>query len=691
LNRADSETLMRQLAADPNVEYVEIDAIMKPTLVPNDPSLSSQWALGTSNASINVRPAWDKATGNGVVVAVLDTGTTVHPDLSPNYLPGYDFISDPTVARDGNGRDSDPSDPGDKTSGTSSWHGTHVAGTIGALTNNGVGVAGVAYGAKILPVRVLGVGGGYTSDIADAIVWASGGTVSGVPANPYPAEVINMSLGGSGTCSTTYQNAINSAVARGTTVVVAAGNSNTNVSNAQPANCANVIAVAATTSAGARSSFSNYGTGITISAPGSNILSTLNSGTTSPGNPSYAYYDGTSMAAPHVAGVVALMQSVASTPLTPAQVTTILKNTARPLPGACSGGCGAGIVNAEAAVNAVLASSPQPVTVLQNGVPVTGLSGAINSERYFTITVPANSSNLVITKAAGGTGDADLYVRFGSQPTTSAYDCRPYVRGTGVETCTFATPQAGTYHVMLRGYAAFTGVTLTGSYQAGSTVRALQNGVPVTGLSGATNSEQYFTISVPANSRNLVITKPAGGTGDADLYVRFGSQPTTSAYDCRPYLGGTSAETCTFASPQAGTYHVMLRGYAAFTGVTLTGSYEAAAAVQTYTNSTMYQIRDNSTVESPITVSGRSGNAPTNAVVSVNITHTWRGDLVVDLVAPNGTTTNLHNRTGGSAQDIVATYTLNLSGKPLNGTWKLRVTDAATGDTGYIRSWSVRF
>ncbi|MDR2870945.1 MAG: proprotein convertase P-domain-containing protein [Xanthomonadaceae bacterium] len=105
----------------------------------------------------------------------------------------------------------------------------------------------------------------------------------------------------------------------------------------------------------------------------------------------------------------------------------------------------------------------------------------------------------------------------------------------------------------------------------------------------------------------------------------------------------------------------------------------------------MYQIRDNSTVESPITVSGRSGNAPTDAAVSVNITHTWRGDLVVDLVAPNGTTTNLHNRTGGSARDIVATYTLNLSGKPLNGTWKLRVTDAATGDTGYIGNWSIRF
>ncbi|MEE7566353.1 S8 family serine peptidase, partial [Xanthomonas sp. Kuri4-3] len=182
--------------------------------------------------------------------------------------------------------------------------GTHVAGTIAAVTNNAVGVAGTAYNAKIVPVRVLGRCGGYTSDIADAIVWASGGSVSGVPANANPAEVINMSLGGSGTCSTTYQNAINGAVSRGTTVVVAAGNSATNVSSSVPANCANVIAVAATTSAGAKASFSNYGTGIDVSAPGQGILSTLNSGTTTPGNASYASYNGTSMAAPHVAGVV---------------------------------------------------------------------------------------------------------------------------------------------------------------------------------------------------------------------------------------------------------------------------------------------------------------------------------------------------------------------------------------------------
>ena len=298
LDAAESELLMRRLAADPNVEYVEVDQLMHATLVPNDARLSEQWGFGTSNASINVRPAWDKATGTGVVVAVIDTGITNHPDLNANILPGYDFISDAAMARDGGGRDNNANDEGDWyaanecgsgiPASNSSWHGTHVAGTIAAVTNNSTGVAGTAFNAKVVPVRVLGKCGGYTSDIADAIVWASGGTVSGVPANANPAEVINMSLGGGGTCSTTYQNAINGAVSRGTTVVVAAGNSNTNVSSSVPANCANVIAVAATTSAGARASFSNYGAGIDISAPGQAILSTLNSGTTVPGTASYA-------------------------------------------------------------------------------------------------------------------------------------------------------------------------------------------------------------------------------------------------------------------------------------------------------------------------------------------------------------------------------------------------------------------
>ncbi|MET3151053.1 peptidase S8 [Stenotrophomonas maltophilia] len=474
LDQAESELLMRKLAADPNVEYVEVDQIMRATLTPNDTRFSEQWGFGTSNASINVRPAWDKATGTGVVVAVIDTGITNHADLNANILPGYDFISDAAMARDGGGRDSNPNDEGDWyganecgsgiPASNSSWHGTHVAGTVAAVTNNSTGVAGTAFNAKVVPVRVLGKCGGYTSDIADAIVWASGGTVSGVPANANPAEVINMSLGGGGSCSSTYQNAINGAVGRGTTVVVAAGNSNTNVSSAVPANCPNVIAVAATTSAGARASFSNYGTGIDISAPGQSILSTLNSGTTTPGSASYASYNGTSMAAPHVAGVVALMQSVAPSPLSPAQVESIIKSTARPLPGACSGGCGAGIIDADAAVTAAInGTTPNPGgTVLQNNVPVTGLGAASGASLSYTVNVPAGSTQLRVA-ISGGSGDADLYLRQGSAPTDTVYTCRPYLSGNN-ETCTVNSPTAGTWYVRVKAYSTFSGVTVNAQY-----------------------------------------------------------------------------------------------------------------------------------------------------------------------------------------------------------------------------------
>ena len=576
LDRVEAEGLMRQIAANPNVEYVEVDRLLQIALTPNDPRYSQQWGFFNATGGIRADQAWDLSTGAGVVVAILDTGSTSHSDLNGNTIAGYDMINDATVGGDGNGRDSNPADPGDYYGGDpSSWHGTHVAGTVAALTNNGNGVAGTAFNAKLSHVRVLGRGGGYTSDIADGIVWASGGAVSGVPANANPAEVINLSLGGSGSCGSATQNAINGAVSRGTTVVVAAGNSNQNVSGFTPANCNNVIAVAATDQNGSRASFSNYGAGIDVSAPGVGIMSTLNSGSTGPGAESYASYNGTSMAAPHVAGVVALMQSAAATPLTPAQVESILKSTARPLPGSCSGGCGAGIIDARAAVQAAIGGGgpgpgPGPGE-LQNGTPVTGISGASGSTQFWTITVPAGASNLSIA-TSGGTGDADLYVRFGAQPTTTSYDCRPYRSG-NAESCSFATPQAGTYHVMLRGYSAFSGVTLSGSYSAGGGGGGsqLQNGVPVTGLSGAAGSERRYTIEVPAGRSQLTL-QMSGGTGDADLYVRRGTAPTTSAYDCRPYRTG-NAETCSFNSPQAGTWHVLVRGYNSYSGASLVGSY----------------------------------------------------------------------------------------------------------------------
>ena len=345
-------------AADAEVLSVEPDLVMLPQWVPSDSQFASQWHYYEAVGGINLPAAWDRSLGAGVRVAVIDTGYRPHADLAASIVGGYDFIADTATANDGNGRDADARDPGDWCSSSSSWHGTHVAGTIAAVTNNGLGVAGVAPSARIVPVRVLGTCGGYTSDIAAGVVWASGGTVSGIPANAYPARVLNLSLGGSGACGTTMQNAINSARSRSAMLVIAAGNSNINASNASPANCAGVIAVGATTRTGARASFSNYGSVVDVAAPGAGILSTLNAGSTVPGADSYASYNGTSMATPHVAGVAALMLAK-NAALTPDQVESMLKSSARAFP--VSPGTttiGAGIVDAKKAVDTAMGSQP---------------------------------------------------------------------------------------------------------------------------------------------------------------------------------------------------------------------------------------------------------------------------------------------------------------------------------------------
>ncbi|MBZ4422578.1 M4 family metallopeptidase [Myxococcus sp. RHSTA-1-4] len=222
------------------------------------------------------------------------------------------------------------------------------------------------------------------------------------------------------------------------------------------------------------------------------------------------------------------------------------------------------------AVGVGVATPPPTTTALSNGVPVTSLSDSAGGQKFFTLAVPSGSSSLTFT-ISGGTGDADLYVRFGAAPDSSTYDCRPYQSGNS-ETCTITNIQAGTYYVMLNAYSAYSGVTLTGTY--GSTPpptgNVLTNGVPVTGLSGASSSTVTYTMAVPANT--AVTFTISGGTGDADMYVRFGSAPTTSTYDCRPYKSG-NAETCTLTKTTAGTYYVMLRGYSAYSGVTLKGQY----------------------------------------------------------------------------------------------------------------------
>ena len=355
-----------KLQSLPEIEYAEADGIAQPHLAPNDPQYSNQWHYN-GPYGINLPAAWDITTGNNsVVVAVIDTGILAnHPDMVGRTLGGYDFITDAGHARDGDGRDSNPADEGNwrakddcgvgDPGQASSWHGTHVAGTIGAASNNNVGVAGVNWGVQLLPVRVLGQCGGQESDIADAIRWSAGVAISGVPTNSTPARVLNLSLGGKGSCPATYQTAIDAARKAGAVIVVSAGNDGVNAGDYTPANCTGVITVAATDSAGNRSvwnaaanSASNFGGTVEISAPGSNVLSTSNQGATTQGAHNYLFYNGTSMAAPHVSGVVSLLLTMRPI-LTPDEVEQILRSnvTFFPAGSTCNtSDCGTGIVNA---------------------------------------------------------------------------------------------------------------------------------------------------------------------------------------------------------------------------------------------------------------------------------------------------------------------------------------------------------
>ena len=439
LRRADAEKVARDImAGDPGVAYAEPDLILRPLATPNDPRYGEQWHYFEATGGMRANLAWDKATGSGIYVAVIDTGYRPHADLSGKVVGGYDFISSATIGNDGGGRDSDARDPGDwermgecgggypAQDQASSWHGTHVAGTIAAATNNGAGVAGVAYNARVVPVRVLGKCGGYTSDISDGIIWASGGTVTGAPANAYRARVINLSLGGSGQCSVTTQSAINSARSRGSVVVVAAGNSNVDASNTNPANCAGVVTVAATNRVGGRAPYSNYGAVVDVAAPGGDsrgyILSTLNSGTTVPLADSFALYQGTSMAAPHVAGTAALMLSK-NTNLTPDEVESRLKSTARAFPVACAG-CGTGIIDAARAVDAAAGMTTTTTSlgesevndtigtadpVATSGTTATGTMGSRTDSDYFVVQVPAGRTVTATLTMSNAQNDYDLY------------------------------------------------------------------------------------------------------------------------------------------------------------------------------------------------------------------------------------------------------------------------------------------
>lgn len=498
LGPAEMKNLVREITADSAVEYAQVDYRMSRLATPNDQYYAAyQWHFSHPVGGINAPSAWDISTGTGAVVADLDTGILpAHPDLVANLLPGYDFISDAFVSRRAtDDRVAGALDYGDWTiagdcddptseAEDSSWHGTHTAGTIAEMTNNTIGMAGVAHNARVLPVRVLGRCGGYTSDIADAIIWASGGSVAGIPANTSPAEVINMSLGGRHSCDATTQAAINIAVANGTVVVVSAGNSNANAADYSPASCANVITVGATGIHGSRAYYSNYGANVDIAAPGGGVndgASTAENyvwqawynGTTTPTSGAYSYVGmaGTSMSAPHVSGVAALVQSALAAAdrdlLTPAGMEALLKETARPFPVAIPAGTpiGSGILDATAALEKALEVPCDPevetcgpvATALTNKVNVTGLSGAAGSEKLYSFEAAAGSVLTFMT--LGGSGNVSLYVSFDEEPTTTDFEFKSTRPGNS-ETVRITAPQAGTYYIKLVGAGAYSGVTL---------------------------------------------------------------------------------------------------------------------------------------------------------------------------------------------------------------------------------------
>ncbi|HEY5717521.1 MAG TPA: S8 family peptidase, partial [Motiliproteus sp.] len=331
----------KALARRADIESADPNYLYQPQALPNDPFYSLQWHY----PMINLPQAWDIETGssNPVTVAVVDTGVVLsHPDLQGQLVAGYDFISDPLRAGDGNGIDSNPDDPGDnQTPGGSSFHGTHVAGTIAAASNNGVGVAGVAWGATIMPIRVLGQGGGTSNDILQGVRYAAGLSNSANQLPITPAAIINLSLGCNG-CFSATESAAYADIVRdsGAILIAAAGNENSSQPS-YPAAYPGIISVAAVDRRKARAPYSNFGSSIDVAAPGGDsrsdadgdgypdgILSTAVDDSGGSRQTTYLFQNGTSMAAPHVSGVVALMKAVNPDFITPIQLAGLLSSGA---------------------------------------------------------------------------------------------------------------------------------------------------------------------------------------------------------------------------------------------------------------------------------------------------------------------------------------------------------------------------
>ena len=581
---ADLNATLQQLRADPNVNFAEADQRRYPHAVPNDPlfvatpGASGQWYMQTPSsasatsdaAAIDAVSAWNVTTGSsGTVIADVDTGVRFdHPDLGRagfnggRLLPGYDFVGGDLnrsnsaalgtflIANDGDGWDPDPSDPGDWVSATdlknalfppancgdpnssppdgplnSSWHGTRVVGVLGAITNNDSGIAGITWNPYVLPVRALGKCGGYDSDIMAGMRWAAGLTVTGpdgtaVTDNPYPADIINLSLGGSGTCPSSYQSVINTLTGMGVLTVVSAGNQSGPVDS--PGNCVGVLAVAGLRNIGTKVGYSSLGPEVGISAPAGNCVNTtgtsclrsidttFNTGLTVPETNSYTDQLnenlGTSFSAPIVSGVAALMRAVNAN-LTPAQLIARIKASASPFPQpagtpvcssttsssvecACTTSvCGAGMLNAFNAVKAAL--DPIAAIKIPNGL-------ALNVAATFDATGSTVACNVAGPLSYAWTTTGSVLIVAG------AATAQPSVKWSGAGTLTVkVTDSSGNFNTATVNFTASTHTT-TAPANAGSAATACP--VPFTFTAAAPTVAQTVTPSTVAVNAAATLT-----------------------------------------------------------------------------------------------------------------------------------------------------------------------------------------
>ncbi len=531
------------LRDNPLVDYIEANRTIQVTDTQTNPPSWGLDRVDQDNLPLNNEYQYE-GDGSGVHVYIIDTGISAsHPDFSGRLGNGTDTVDN----------DSNPSD--------CHGHGTHVAGTAAGTTY------GIAKGATVHGVRVLNCqGSGSTAGVIAGMEW--------VIQNVQMPAVANMSLGGS--FSQTQNDAVDRMVDAGITLVTAAGNDGVDGCTFSPGSAPNAFNVGATDRYDSRvngSWSSNWGSCLDIMAPGNNIVSASHQGSGS------ATMSGTSMAAPHVAGGVALYLERNPTQ-TPAEVMAGMLEEATE--GVLS--------NLRGSPNYLLRTNGEPVIPtdeLVNNEPRTNLSGSRGEELMFEFNVTPNSEEIKV-EISGGSGDADLYVKQGSRPNVSDYDCRPWLNG-NEETCNLR--DSGTYYVMVKAYSAYDGVTLSGVYEPGDIVEPpkneLQNDVPRT-IAGVKGAKDYYTFVLPEGKTGSITT--SGGIGDLDLYVKYESQPTESDYDCRPFPVGND-ESCSIT--QAGTYHVMIHAFDAYSNVTLLAKHGERSSnecqgIDLYSNSTLY-------------------------------------------------------------------------------------------------------